>query len=59
MDAGLSTRACCWSSPRSRSDWSSGVLAAALMSVFVDERTGKVTSYAGLSYALLWIMDWR
>ena len=32
-----------------------GVLAAALMSVFVDGRTGKVTSRAGLPYALLWI----
>ena len=27
-----------------------GVLAAALMSVFVDGRTGKVTSHAGLPY---------
>jgi hypothetical protein len=33
-----------------------GVLAAALMSVFVDGRTGKVTSRAGLPYALLWIV---
>src|ERR1700722_4487545 len=32
-----------------------GVLAASLMSVFVDGRTGKVTSRAGLPYALLWI----
>src|SRR5271154_4428083 len=32
-----------------------GVLAAALMSVFVDGRTGQVTSRAGLPYALLWI----
>ena len=32
-----------------------GVLAAALMSVFVDGGTGKVTSRAGLPYALLWI----
>ena len=32
-----------------------GLLAAALMSVFVDQRTGKVTSRAGLAYALLWI----
>jgi hypothetical protein len=31
------------------------VLAAALMSVFVDGRTGTVTSRAGLPYALLWI----
>ena len=33
-----------------------GVLAASLMSVFVDGRTGKVTSRAGLPYALLWIV---
>ena len=26
------------------------------MSVFVDQRTGKVTSRAGLPYALLWIV---
>jgi len=32
-----------------------GVLAASLMSVFLDRRTGKVTSRAGLAYALLWI----
>jgi hypothetical protein len=32
-----------------------GVLAASLMSVFVDQRTGKVTSRAGVAYALLWI----
>ena len=32
-----------------------GVLAASLMSVFVDGRTGKTTSRAGLPYALLWI----
>jgi hypothetical protein len=32
-----------------------GVLAASLMSVFFDERSGKVTTYAGLPYALLWI----
>jgi hypothetical protein len=31
-----------------------GVLAASLMSVFVDKRSGKVTSCAGLPYALLW-----
>ena len=33
-----------------------GVLAASLMSLFVDGRTGKVTSRAGLPYALLWIV---
>jgi hypothetical protein len=33
-----------------------GALAAALMSVFVDGRTGRVTSRAGLPYALLWIV---
>jgi hypothetical protein len=33
-----------------------GALAAALMSVFVDGRTGQVTSRAGLPYALLWIV---
>src|ERR1700727_556289 len=33
-----------------------GVLAASLMSVFVDGRTGKTTSRAGLPYALLWIV---
>jgi hypothetical protein len=32
-----------------------GVLAAALMTVFVDRRTGRVTSRAGVPYALLWI----
>jgi hypothetical protein len=32
-----------------------GVLAASLMSVFVDQRSGQVTSRAGLPYALLWI----
>ena len=32
-----------------------GVLAAALMSVYRDQRTGRVTSHAGLPYALLWI----
>jgi len=33
-----------------------GVLAAALMPVFADGRTGQVTSRAGLPYALLWIV---
>ena len=33
-----------------------GVLAASLMSVFVDGRTGKTTSRAGLPYALLWVV---
>jgi len=32
-----------------------GVLAAAAMRVFTDERTGKVATHAGLPYALLWI----
>jgi hypothetical protein len=32
-----------------------GVLAASLMPVFVDDRSGKVTTRAGLPYALLWI----
>ena len=32
-----------------------GVLAASLMRVFPHERTGKVVTRAGLSYALLWI----
>lgn len=32
-----------------------GVLAASLMQVFADGRTGKVASRAGLPYALLWI----
>jgi hypothetical protein len=32
-----------------------GLLAAALMSVCVDQRTGQVASRAGLPYALLWI----
>ena len=32
-----------------------GVLAATAMRVFVDERTGKVASHAGMPYAALWI----
>ena len=32
-----------------------GVLAASLMRVFTDERSGKVTTHAGLPYALFWI----
>lgn len=32
-----------------------GVLAAALIRVFADERTGTVASYAGAPYAALWI----
>jgi len=32
-----------------------GVLAASMMSVFTDERTGRVASHAGLAYALFWI----
>jgi hypothetical protein len=32
-----------------------GVLAASLMRVFADERTGRVSTRAGLPYALLWI----
>lgn len=31
-----------------------GVLAASLMSVFFDERSGRVVTRAGLPYALLW-----
>ena len=33
-----------------------GVLAAGLMRVFFDERSGRVVTYAGVSYALLWIV---
>jgi hypothetical protein len=33
-----------------------GALAASLISVFVDGRTGTATSRAGLPYALLWIV---
>lgn len=32
-----------------------GVLAAALMRVFVDQQTGKATTWAGLPYALIWM----
>jgi hypothetical protein len=32
-----------------------GVLAASAMRVYAEKGTGKVASYAGLSYALLWI----
>ena len=33
-----------------------GVFAAALFKVFVDERTERVTTFAGLPYALFWIV---
>jgi hypothetical protein len=33
-----------------------GVLAAGLMRVFFDGKSGRVVTYAGLSYALLWIL---
>ena len=33
-----------------------GVLAASLMRVFADERSGKVFSRAGVAYALLWVV---
>jgi hypothetical protein len=33
-----------------------GVLAAGLMRVFFEERSGRVVTYAGLSYALLWVV---
>lgn len=33
-----------------------GVAAAALFKVVTDERTGRVTSFAGLPYALFWIV---
>jgi hypothetical protein len=33
-----------------------GVLAAGLMRVFFDEKSGRVVTYAGVSYALLWIL---
>jgi len=32
-----------------------GVLAASMIRVFTDERTGRVASHAGLAYALFWI----
>ncbi len=33
-----------------------GVLAAGLMRVFFDNRSGRVVTYAGVGYALLWIV---
>jgi hypothetical protein len=33
-----------------------GVLAAGLMRVFFDEKSGRVVTYAGVSYALLWVL---
>ena len=32
-----------------------GVLAASLMRVYADERSGKIISHAGMAYALLWV----
>jgi len=32
-----------------------GVLAATLMRVFYDDQTGRITSWAGIPYALIWI----
>ena len=32
-----------------------GVLAATLMRVFYDDQTGKISSWAGIPYALIWI----
>jgi hypothetical protein len=32
-----------------------GVLVATLMRVFYDDQTGKITSWAGIPYALIWI----